>query len=544
MEDETGEIAGTLEVIPDAPPLVEAAAEVAAPEVKDGVPRPFAQGLNAWEDEDWDKLLTAIAKGKVIPIVGRDLLIAPDGSGLTLHQYLGRSLVERLRVIRPNMAGLDVEVHSLNYAVGLCLKERNHKLSTYSDICYFLRRVLNEEVRNWAIPEPLKKLAEITDFQLYVTTTFDSLMQRALEEASGEARRFPDVRTFTASRDGNEVEDLPVAEPRTGKLAPGGRDAGKTFVYHLMGRLVEHTDSIVISDEDLLEFVCSLYSEIAERVPVNLLHRFSTSHLLLLGCSFSDWLTRFFVRAAKRSRISGRTGDTIEYVVDDYSDRDANLVVFVEQFWPNLRIFRTKDVCGFIDELHAQWRRRNPEPLPPPERPPVTLNEAPHNKKVYKGKVFLSYAHEDKLAAERVRERLKHLPVWFDKESLASGDEWARKIEYSIKKCRVFVPIISRNTQRRREGYFRREWRIAAQRKGHMDDDLKFILPVVIDDTKQINARMPEEFISNQWTYAPDGEISAEFFQAIEELLCDGLFEDEDVAADAANGTTNRELLS
>ncbi len=50
-------------------------------------------------------------------------------------------------------------------------------------------------------------------------------------------------------------------------------------------------------------------------------------------------------------------------------------------------------------------------------------------------------------------------------------------------RCALFVPMISRNTHVRDEGYFRLEWKLAVDRSHLMVADRPFLVPVVIDDT-------------------------------------------------------------
>src|ERR1041384_7901011 len=116
--------------------------------------------------------------------------------------------------------------------------------------------------------------------------------------------------------------------------------------------------------------------------------------------------------------------------------------------------------------------------------------------------VFLSYASQDAAAAQRICEALRDagVEVWFDQNELVGGDAWDAKIRRQIKDCALFVPVISANTQARREGYFRLEWRLAVERMQQMDDDLTFLLPVVIDDTTDAAARVPDKFREVQWT--------------------------------------------
>jgi hypothetical protein len=77
--------------------------------------------------------------------------------------------------------------------------------------------------------------------------------------------------------------------------------------------------------------------------------------------------------------------------------------------------------------------------------------------------VFVSYASEDAVAAQRLCDSLRAggIEVWFDQSELRSGDTWDQKIRGEIRDCALFVPLISANTQRRTEGYFRLEWKLA-----------------------------------------------------------------------------------
>ena len=66
-------------------------------------------------------------------------------------------------------------------------------------------------------------------------------------------------------------------------------------VYHLFGK-VAASPSYVISDEDMLEFICALQSE--HLTPEKLFHELEHSHLLFIGSNFSNWLARLFLRDA------------------------------------------------------------------------------------------------------------------------------------------------------------------------------------------------------------------------------------------------------
>src|SRR3954465_9724499 len=99
--------------------------------------------------------------------------------------------------------------------------------------------------------------------------------------------------------------------------------------------------------------------------------------------------------------------------------------------------------------------------------------------------VFLSYASQDSEAARRIADALRAagVEVWFDQNELVGGDAWDAKIRKQIADCALFVPGVSAGPPARGEGYFRIEWRLAAQRTHAISDDTPFLLPVVIDQT-------------------------------------------------------------
>jgi hypothetical protein len=122
--------------------------------------------------------------------------------------------------------------------------------------------------------------------------------------------------------------------------------------------------------------------------------------------------------------------------------------------------------------------------------------------------VFLSYASGDREAARLLRDALPEfgLEVWYDESDLGGGEAWDQKIRRQIRECDYFIPIVSAQTEARHEGYFRREWRLAVERTLDMADDHLFLLPIVIDDTDQASARVPEKFLTVQWLKVPGGQ--------------------------------------
>jgi len=137
------------------------------------------------------------------------------------------------------------------------------------------------------------------------------------------------------------------------------------------------------------------------------------------------------------------------------------------------------------------------------------------------GAVFLSYASQDAAAAERITTALRAagIEVWFDQSELRGGDAWDRQIRRQIHECALFIAIISAHSDARNEGYFRREWKLAVERTADIAEDVPFLLPVVIDATKDATARVPDRFREVQWSHLPEGVPSAAFIERVQRLL-------------------------
>ncbi len=137
------------------------------------------------------------------------------------------------------------------------------------------------------------------------------------------------------------------------------------------------------------------------------------------------------------------------------------------------------------------------------------------------GAVFLSYASQDAAAAQRVCTALRSagVEVWFDQSELRGGDAWDQSIRKQIKTCALFLPLISKHTHERAEGYFRLEWKLAVDRSHLIMANKAFLVPVVIDETADDDENVPERFREVQWTRLPAGETPPEFATRIQQLL-------------------------
>jgi TolB-like protein/Tfp pilus assembly protein PilF len=135
--------------------------------------------------------------------------------------------------------------------------------------------------------------------------------------------------------------------------------------------------------------------------------------------------------------------------------------------------------------------------------------------------VFLSYASQDAEAAQKICEALRSagVEVWFDQSALRGGDVWDQTIRKQIKACVLFIPVLSKHTHDRVEGYFRLEWKLAIDRSHLIAPDQTFLLPVAIDNTREDDERVPDKFRDVHWTRLPGGETPPTFVERVRRLV-------------------------
>jgi TIR domain/SIR2-like domain len=431
-----------------------------------------------------------VEEKRVIPIVGPELLqIDTDAGPRLLLEWLAEKLAARLGV---DPAPLNRPL-ALNDVVCAYLSAHGRREEAYTR----LRSIMRDA--SFAPPLPLRQLAEITDFNLYITTTFDPLLEQAVNAVRFAGNANTEVLAYAPNR----VVDLPFERD----------DLQRPVVYHLFGRL-SASPTYVISDEDMLEFVCALQSE--HLTPEKLFHALEHNHLLVIGSDFSNWLARLFLRMTKRHRLSDPR-DVGEILADDHSLRDVRLRSFLQQVSVRTRLF--SGAREFVAELHRRWiqRRGNAAPAGGATAPVRFL---PPEREMPANAVFISYAREDLPAVQRLKAGLDAAGVvtWFDLDRLESGDDYDRKIRHNIGRCSFFVPVVSANTQRRLEAYFRREWSHAVDRTRGMADGAVFILPVAVDDTPEAAAIVPEKFKAMHFAHLPGGEPTPEFVRRLQDL--------------------------
>lgn len=455
-------------------------------------------------EELWEDLLAFIEEGRVIPVVGAELLtVEEDGRPVGLYRAVAERLLKKYGFSAVEGSSEPVgtgEVatarqailrrhHELNDAVSALAAAGRRVQDLYRPVNDILRALLAEQKEPLPV---LRELASIPRFDLFATTTADDLLARTL-----------DAVRFAGAPQTDQIEYAPGLSSDRLRDIPEMRSSGYTAVLYLFGKACA-SPLYAIHDEDTLELVHSLQAG-RGNVPERFFSELRSRNLLLIGCNFADWLGRFFIRLSSSSRLS--SGDRVkkEFLVDDQAAREPGLTFFLERFSQNTRVY-PGDARGFVSELSRRWSERHPAASLTPDAGPIPGSTT-------SGTIFISYSSSDIGAAKKLFAALQDIGgdvAWFDKSALRPGDDWEQHILGAIQRCGLFLPLLSANTEQRSEGYFRREWDEAAERSRRIQGR-KFIFPIAIDpDYSGDMGRyglVPERFKAFQYSHAPGGEL-------------------------------------
>jgi hypothetical protein len=436
-------------------------------------------------ESEWDMLIGQVLQRLVVPVIGPELLTCEEaGEEHSLFAIWARELAERARI--PFSGSTDSALYDVANELSVLPKYGNPLVMAYN---------IDDVIRNppRPIPDALKKLAEISSFSLYVTTTIDHLMEDALKAARSKNQFVGDV-VFTTSGTLNQKD-----------LSKDFGPESDPMLYHLFGSSSKVPDSFAKTDDDLIEYSWALLDQ--EHRPNVLYDYLQGKTVLLLGCSFPDWLGRFLVRALYRDKSANTIN--IYYV----SPRcEPGLAEFLKRRWAS--VITTESAADFVTKLHQKWREKCTD-ASVADTPPAEIQPG-----FKPGSVFLSYASEDRDAVRKIRAQLEaaNIDTWMDEKRLESGDDYEQRIRENISKAAFFVAIISRTFElpsRALGGYVFKEWKWAEDAAMARRKDDAFLQPLVIDDTPKGAAFIDEPYRSLHWAELRDGRLQPEFMELL-----------------------------
>jgi hypothetical protein len=431
------------------------------------------------DDDFWGDLLSHIRDQRLVSVVGPNLALVDVGDAVQpLNTLIGARLVERYQ--------LSVDATTMGDAVAAFLRERGQ------DEAERLYRVINDIVveLDQGPGEALRNLAAIDDLRLFVSTTPDRLLAKALNDVRFQGRQQTRELAFSPNQSTSE-------QSRNARPA----DPIDTVVLNLFGQAAS-TPQYAIHDEDRLEWLHALLSDTAS-LPDWIRYPLKHQPMLFIGCEIPDWMGRFLLRASSDTRLSLERNQV--FFAGCSTSIEPSLSNFFSTYCRKTLVQQVEtEPAKFVAELQERWGQHSA-----PKSPGAVSPIRPGPPDV--ATIFISYMREDVDAARRLCDEITRLggDVWLDERRISPGDAWEHEVLDRIRRSvRLFVPVISANTENEHEGYVFREWSEAVERSRSILGR-RFIVPVVVDadydgDTRRYR-QVPEEFGRLHFGRAPGG---------------------------------------
>ncbi len=449
--------------------------------------------LDLGSDKDrWERMLSEIDEGNVIPVIGPDLLVNPkiikNGDEVERKENYHQQLISYI--------ANQTNVQSCPCTFSQLVFDENYKQMVRDDrkiynlIYQILSNIGQIEEIDSKPSQLLLDLLGTKKFPFVITTSFTPIVENAMKEIWGKVN----VLNFNNDPQGSSQEK--------GGDIKSPNDMKQPTVYYMFGKYCNNSKDtrFVVTDSDMMKF-CSSWIK-GDGVPKNLTETMKKKYLLILGNNYSDWLFRF-VWYGLRSTTNDMKSDI---VVKDCAEESF------KQFLERLETFFQEDPAEVIKHIKEDMDTRKQTTAIPAS---------------YDYDVFISYSRSDIIVAKKLHDRLieKGLKVWYDNDSIPKAADWKSALETGIKNSRLFLPILSKNVEQESivPHEYRAEWNIAAELSSKMGGRT-FIVPFVEDgfDFYSPLTKLPKEFAQKNATwYSQDNnveEITEVIIQGIKEL--------------------------
>lgn len=229
-------------------------------------------------------------------------------------------------------------------------------------------RLVNEieaAVHTGREPSPMLRMLADLEFPLVITTNYDQLYERALDQRSDEtglAKGSFKTSIYSATNRNAEMERIETVDCHEKP------DPKKPFILKIHGD-VSKPESIVITDEDYIQFVLRMSDpQPLHPIGMNVLSHLTKSSILFIGYSLTDYNLRLLFKTLRWKQDLSRIPPS--YSVDKKPDQ---LILDVWEKQRRYVYFIVLNLWDFIPKLHALVTGKTPPPPPPP--PPSPPND-------------------------------------------------------------------------------------------------------------------------------------------------------------------------
>jgi len=439
-------------------------------------------------DKDGCKgFIERIKRNMVIPVIGHGLYRANvESEGLKdvlLYDYLASQVLAE--------CGGTVNSDENQRFAKACFEFLKKNGNDYWKLTEYLKEKI-AGVR--LVPEDsLWKLARIRCFNIFIDTAYDDLFYQTIKTV-----RTTHIEALSYTRQEKNFNYLDT------QLFRSLKDSSSSLIYQIFGNL--QSIEPAFTEGDMLETVTEFQKDMAADRHNHLFQKLKSSSLLFIGCGYDDWLFRFFIRTLANNpyELSVKEGIIHCLVSENFKKNKKDPSLELQRFLESYHVvaYQNDDARDFVQILFEDVNKQSPECI---------ISE-----EYFPGQVFISFENTDRPAAQHLADNLRGygIAVWLDEIKINVGEEFDETIIKAIDKCPIFIPLISKNSQKdfSRNKYYIKEWLLAQANRVIKNTE---ILPIIIDDSKKMEFK---EFEKLQYYRIPGGKQEGQFEELVKQI--------------------------
>lgn len=416
------------------------------------------------EEPLWDMLIQKIIDGKVIPVIGPEMLTI---NGVDISTYLVDGLARKLSMKNKPHSFSEL-VYASEYKNAYVYRDR---------IYYQIAKIFAK--KRFVASALLQRFLSIRQFPFIITTSFTPIVEDTMRSIWKD-----DLRVLRFNNNPKENDDI-----RT------GADLRKPTIYYMFGKVCDGVKKYALTDTDMLDYVSSWLSNDNRARPKNLCNELKDKYILMLGNNYSNWLFRFIWYSMRKSDLG--------HGMLAYDSIDESLINFLER----TETFTKQNTTDVVDQIISRLEKKLAE-----------NEKTKFNKPEENIDVFISYSRSDGEIAEYLYEALtkQGKRVWYDKNNLTEGGNFMEEIRKAIRTAKYFVPILSQNTTNEKDfsHVYRNEWDTAIEVAISMGRT--YLIPFAEKGFDFYRAAIPEKMQQhNAVFYSKDEDLS----EAIDKII-------------------------
>jgi len=408
-----------------------------------------------------EEILYNVLNEKLIPIIGNDLF---------------KVIVSEIISDRDEIAGCNTLANIEDFLVNK-LKQHYHITSNEGDLLKLVFKIresqsietikssihfiLNSIDSTQVYIDPIKNLIETRKFPILFNATISNIFSQA-----------------AANYHSDYITQLNFSIPPN-SLLHFNRNNYFPILINIFG--TANNSNFAIGENEILDYLFLFNSQ--DELGEILFDLITEKHILILGLTLPGWILKVFVKLILKYR----------------SDPGQQVIIITRDIYYDVQLRDYLNLCGvryypvsalgfpsllsFISDFSEQ----------------VKLSSANTDIR-YNESVFISYSRKDIVFVNKLKAAFKRMgvAVWYDIESLQSGDSFNKVIQDAIsRKCNFFLPVISQNSIKDPYAFvYDQEWMTASviRRLKEINPDKSFIKPIIIDNTDSQDVKIPSEF--------------------------------------------------